>query len=168
MNQERILEDTLRVFFKTSYHRSVFLDVIFHRVKISLRLLDYLCTNYSKHNNSSFEVKKGNSSKTFYIYQSYKSQLKTFSKKYFDPFCRRERILIPMLDPMHNKEIQVETTIGQLNFFRWCIYNHVYEYAIEHGESIEKEMNLSIQKRYQKREPKEKKKTTGSFKVSFS
>lgn len=166
MNHEKILEDTLRVFFKTASNRSIFLDVVLHRVKISLRLLDYLCTNYSKHNNSSYELKKG-TSKTFYIYQSYKSQLKTFSKKYFDPFCRRERISLVMLDPESSQEIPVETTIGQLNFFRWCIHNQVYEYAIAHGESIEKEMNQSIQKRYQKREPKERKQATGSFKVTF-
>jgi len=75
--------------------------------------------------------------------------------------------MVPMIDPNYNREVMVETTIGQLNFFRWCIHHQVYDYAILHGESIEKEMNQSIQKRYQKREPKERKNTVGTFKVSF-
>ena len=28
------------------------------------------------------------------VFQDYKSQLKAFSKKKFDPFCRRERLIL--------------------------------------------------------------------------
>lgn len=167
MNHEQILESTLRVFFKTASHRTILLDVLYHRVNISLRLLDYLCTNYSKHNNSWYDLKKGTANKPFYIYQGYKSQLKTFSKKHFDPFCRRDRISLAVHDPLYNRETVIQTTIGQLNFFRWIIHNQVYEYALVKCDSIEKEMNQSIQKRYLKRDSKDTKVPVGSFKVSF-
>lgn len=167
MNNEEILENTLRVFFCIPSHRNILVDVLFHRVNISLRLLDYLCTNYCKHNNCFYDIKRGSTIKRFYIYQSYKNQLKTYSKKHFDPFCRRDRIDLQLMGS-DGKEASIQTTIGQLNFFRWCIYNHVYEYAATHCESIEKEMNSSIQKRYQRREARDSKPTTGSFKVSFA
>jgi hypothetical protein len=70
-------------------------------------------------------------------------------------------------DPLYNRETVIQTTIGQLNFFRWIIHNQVYEYALVKCDSIEKEMNQSIQKRYLKRDSKDTKVPVGSFKVSF-
>ena len=73
--------------------------------KISLRIIDWFVTNFSKKHNVFYNmyktdtgkltlVDKGNSFvKQFNTYHSYKSQLKSFSKKRFDPFCRRDRIL---------------------------------------------------------------------------
>ena len=74
------------------------------------------------------------------VYHSYKSQLKAYSKKRFDPFCRRDR-----LEFMINGD-SVETTIGQLNFFKWAIKNLVIEYIINHKEDIETDMNHSLKK----------------------
>ena len=168
-NTEHILENTLRVYFQTSPQKSILVNVLFHRGKVSLRLLDYLCTNYSKHNNCCYEIKKGESqgSRSFHIYQSYKTQLKTFSKKFFDPFCRRERIEIMIHDDVYQKDLQVLTTVGQLNFFRWCIHNKVYDYALLHHEEIEKEMNQVLQKRNHKL-PTEPPRKPSDFLVSFS
>ena len=170
---DHILERTLRVYFQTNPQKSILVNVLFHRGKVSLRLLDYLCTNYSKHNNASYELKKESSTasaRTFHIYQSYKTQLKTFSKKFFDPFCRRDRIDIVVRDEVYHKDLQVLTTIGQLNFFRWCIHNKVYEYALQHHEQIEKEMNQVLQRRtLHKHSEGAKKESVGSsdFLVSF-
>ena len=35
----------------------------------------------------------------------------------------------------------IETTIGQLNFFKWAIENKVIDYIYEHYDDIEKDMN---------------------------
>ena len=35
-----------------------------------------------------------------------------------------------------------ETTIGQLNFFKWAIQNNIIQYVIDNYEAIEKDMNL--------------------------
>jgi hypothetical protein len=64
----------------------------------------------------------------------------------FDPYCRQQRILIP-----YDKTTQIETTIGQLHFFKWAIINKVIEYIIEHYECIEKDMVTrlnTIKKKY--------------------
>ena len=70
--------------------------------------------------------------KNFTIYQLpgknsrfkvYKLKLKAYSKHRFDPFCRWDRITVP-----YNETSHIQTTIGQLNFFKWAIENYVIEY----------------------------------------
>ena len=59
----------------------------------------------------------------FKVYNDYKLKLKAYSKKRFDPFCRWDRITIPYKQDSH-----IQTTIGQLNFFKWAIENNVIHY----------------------------------------
>ena len=73
------------------------------------------------------------------VFHSYKSQLKAYSKKKFDPFCRRDRILFKI-----DKDHSVETTIGQLNFFKWAISNLVTDYIQMNKNEIEYDMNSSL------------------------
>lgn len=103
--------------------------------KISLRIVDWFVTNYSKKHDSIYD----NNNKSFIVFHSYKSQLKSYSKKYFDPFCRRNRINF-----YYKTHESISTTIGQLNFFRWAIENNVIEYIIKNYSKIESDMNLSI------------------------
>jgi hypothetical protein len=70
------------------------------------------------------------------VYQDYKLKLKAYSKKNFDPFCRWERISIP-----YEKDTFIETTIGQLNFFKWTLENDIIKYIEENYEEIENDMN---------------------------
>jgi hypothetical protein len=49
--------------------------------------------------------------------------LKSFSKKQFDPFRRNVRI-----DFEYEPGKTIETTVAQLNFFRWAISNKVIDY----------------------------------------
>ena len=69
--------------------------------KISLRIIDWFITNYSKKNDTIYNIYKkedfitlsdGEYLQQFNVFRSYKSQLKSFSKRNFDPFCRRNRI----------------------------------------------------------------------------
>ena len=41
---------------------------------------------------------------------------------------------------------EVETTIGQLNFFRWALENLVVEYICQNKDIIEKDMNKCLKK----------------------
>jgi hypothetical protein len=135
--------------------------------KISLRLIDWFVTNYCKKNTIIINIinKKTNNNEIINIYQSYKSNLKAFSKQYFDPFRRNKKIffifninsnnfnIIKNIDILNNTEINnnikkkniIETTIGQLNFFKWIIENNIYEYICIHKKIIENDMIL-IQK----------------------
>jgi hypothetical protein len=102
---------------------------------LSLRLVDWFVTNYSKRHNTVYIL----DGQEFLVYTNYKSQLKAYSKKLFDPFCRRERILfqIPGEEPFL-------TTVGKLNFFRWAIEKNVLTYLSLHAPTIETDMNKAM------------------------
>lgn len=121
-----------------------------NKPKMSLRILDWFVTNYSKKYNVSYQVEINNKKKNFIVYLDYKSQLKAYSKKQFDPFCRRERILFFDHD---GKEII--TTVGQLNFFRWSLENKILDYILENFDEIENDMNSSLRNLYKKKNGEE-------------
>ena len=100
--------------------------------KLSLRVLDWFVTNYCKSKN----IILNNNGKYYNIYLDYKSQLKAFSKKQFDPFCRRERILF-----YYDNSKYITTTVGQLNFFKWAIENNILNYVNNNLKMIEENMN---------------------------
>jgi hypothetical protein len=106
---------------------------------ISLRLVDYFVTNYSKKFNTSYML----SGRHFLVYFNYKRELNAYSKRLFDPFCRRERIMFQA----RGVEAFV-TTVGQLNFFRWFIEKDIYEFVSSHREEIEKDMNSTLKQHY--------------------
>jgi len=148
MLNNSLLLESLHNFYARPYNRDKLLDILNNNI-ISLRSIDWFITNYSKKNNSYYIIykdKEDNPSfdeKHIYrnnmnVFHSYKSQLKAYSKKKFDPFCRRDRILFK-IDEGHS----VETTIGQLNFFKWAINNKVIEYITENYINIENDMNIS-------------------------
>jgi hypothetical protein len=103
--------------------------------KLSLRIIDWFVTNYSKKNNIIFEA----NNLQINVFLNYKSQLKAFSKKQFDPFCRRERINF-----FYNETNSIITTIGQLNFFKWALSNNILDYISNNLKEIELDMNLNI------------------------
>ena len=122
-------------------------DDMKNKPKMSLRILDWFVTNYSKKYNISYPiVLTNNKKKNFIVYLDYKSQLKAYSKKQFDPFCRRERILF-----FDHEGKEIITTVGQLNFFRWCLENKILDYIEEHFEEIESDMNNSLRNLYKKK-----------------
>jgi hypothetical protein len=101
---------------------------------ISLRLIDWFVTNFSRDNDTSFPDCQTH---PMLIHDSYKSQLKAYSKKQFDPFCRRTRINF-YYEP--DSERFVVTTVGQLNFFRWFISNSLLHFIEKNLEEIELDM----------------------------
>jgi len=115
---------------------------------ISLRLMDYLVTNYAKKRNIVYLT--GDGSTSFNLFVEYKSQLKAYSKRWFDPFCRRERI---EFGPK-----KLVTTVGQLNFMRWAMTHGVVEYALANVANIEADMNEAAGSRIGKRRNGEKRK----------
>ena len=94
---------------------------------LSLRIIDWFVTKYSRKNFVRYPL----NGQDFLVYLSYKGQLKAYSKQYFDPNCRRERIIFKI----PNQE-QFMTTIGKLNFFRWALESKILEYIEAHEEEI--------------------------------
>jgi len=110
------------------------LRVINGESRISLRIIDWFATNYAKKYYTVYQIQ--DSDGRFKVYNDYKLKLKAYSKKRFDPFCRWDRITVPYKDGIH-----IQTTIGQLNFFKWAIENSVIDYIEQNYDSIEKDMN---------------------------
>jgi hypothetical protein len=106
---------------------------------ISLRLVDYFVTNYAKKMNTSFVL----GGRHFLVYFNYKRELNAYSKRLFDPFCRRERIMFTARGMP-----SFVTTVGQLNFFRWFIEKEILEHVSENHEAIEKDMNSTLKEHY--------------------
>ena len=161
--KQDLLMESLTEFF-TSDNVDYMLPIVNGNSNISLRIIDWFVTNYAKKNNISYytnhnvDVQEGGKilqkpiTKQFIVYLNYKSQLKAYSKKQFDPFCRRERISF-----YYDKDNELVTTVGQLNFFRWAIENHVLDYISDNLEEIEKDMNQSVRSLYNKRNKSKKK-----------
>ncbi len=149
-----VLLESLRKFYADPGHLAV-LSQVLNNDKISLRILDWLVTNFSKKRNIVYYVDGPDGYPVaFNMFLEYKSQLKAYSKRFFDPFCRRERL--PFVDAAGQEFF---TTLGQLNFFRWAITNGVVGYGAEHAGAIEEDMMQSIRHRYKEtREPKPRRK----------
>lgn len=145
--KEEILLNSLLLFYANSENINKVLPIIHGQSDISLRILDWFITNYSKKFNVMYKLETDQKTQ-FNVYLDYKSQLKAYSKRFFDPFCRRHRI------PFTCNNIKIITTIGQLNFFRWAIKHDILTYVSENLETIEKNMNdvnKSKVKHYQKK-----------------
>ena len=108
-SKQDLLMIPLTQFFKKKKNLDKMLAIINEHSKISLRILDWFVTNYSKKYNTAYDLYDSDGNlKKFIVYLDYKSQLKAYSKKQFDPFRRRERISFYDYD---NNEII--TTVGQ-------------------------------------------------------
>ena len=123
--QELFILKSFEIFYNEN-NFIIFIKIL-KSTSLSIRLIDYFITKYSKNNKI---IIKNN----FNIFNSYKQQLKLFQKKYFDPFSRGERI------PFFINNNYIITTIGQLNFFKWFIYNNIHNYVINNYLIIEKDM----------------------------
>jgi hypothetical protein len=135
--QNELLLNNLFDFYKIEENLTRMLKIITGESKISLRIVDWFATNYAKKYYTLYEINDSNGHmRRFKVYFDYKLKLKAYSKRRFDPFCRWDRISIP-----YKEGTFIETTIGQLNFFKWAIENRVINYIEENYETIEKDMN---------------------------
>ena len=132
--QNNLLLKNLLKFYEQGNNLDTMLKIINGHSKISLRIIDWFATNYAKKFYTVYTIQ--NTSRRFKVYVDYKLKLKAYSKKRFDPFCRWDRITIPYKDGTF-----IQTTIGQLNFFKWAIENDVVHCIEENYQAIENDMN---------------------------
>lgn len=137
--QNNLLLTNLLVFYNTQMNDNLdkMLSIITGCSKISLRIVDWFATNYAKKYYTLYNIEtENNMIRRFKVYDDYKLKLRSYSKKRFDPFCRWDRISIPYKDGKY-----IETTIGQLNFFKWALENKVIYFIEQNYDIIEKDMN---------------------------
>jgi hypothetical protein len=128
MQSKDLLMTSLSKFYSVKSNIEAIIPIINGKSNISLRLLDWFVTNYSK---KTYTIV----GKNINVYLSYRSQLKAYSKQQFDPFRRRDRITF-----FYDADNSIETTIGQLNFFKWILQNEILDYIIANLKDIEADM----------------------------
>lgn len=139
LSKEEVLLESLYEFYKNKNNLNKILPIVTGTSELSLRVLDYFVTNYSKNN----PINLGNKNNTKYnVYQDYKNKLKSYNKRFFDPFCRiNKKNITNKIAFKYDDEKYIVTTIGQLNFFRWAIRNKIIDYVVNDLENINNEMN---------------------------
>ena len=118
---------------------------------ISIRVIEWFVTNYCKKKNIAF-IKKDKNNKDIYfnVYLNYKSQLKSYNKDLFDPFCRGEELI-----DFHIKDnTYIVTNIPQLNFFKWALEYDIVDYIVNNLDDIYKDMTENNSKAKKKADNK--------------
>ena len=133
--QNTLLLNNLMKYYRENDKIEQMLKIINGEANISLRIVDWFTTNYAKKHYTVYTL-SSNPNKRFKVYVDYKLKLRSYSKERFDPFCRWDRITIPYKD-----DTFIQTTIGQLNFFKWAFENEVITYIKNNYADIEKDMN---------------------------
>lgn len=128
---------TLDRFFKKLdvKKKELMVDIINKNSDISLRILDKFVTKYCSKMNTSYQLDK-DSEDEFNVHISYKAQLKSYRKKFFDPFRRGTKFYYNYDKSDENKKTL--TTLGQLNFFKWAFSNKIIDYVEKHRHDIVK------------------------------
>jgi len=119
---------SLQKFYNSRTDINTIMPYLLGTAEISLRLIDWFVTNYCRKNFIGYNL----NGQEFLVYVSYKSQLKAYSKQFFDPNCRRERIVFQI-----NGHEPFRTTVGKLNFFRWAFETKILDYIQTHYEEIQ-------------------------------
>ena len=123
-----------------------------------------VCNKLFKKKNIYYELTNynANDDKYFNVFLAYKGQLKSYKKKYFDPFCRKKRIAF-----YYDENTCVITTIGQLNFFKWAIEYDILTYVENNLQHITQDMNKSNKLIYESKFT-ENSKSTDQSTIDFS
>jgi len=141
-------------FYSYRENLKIFIAIILAESSISIRLIDWFVTNYAKKNNIIYKLDDtDDDNNIFNVYIEYKCQLKSYKKKLFDPFCRKNKIYFyynlfdnPVDETNTKKHSGIITTIGQLNFFRWAIKYDIIKYIENNSNIIYQDMILNNKK----------------------
>jgi hypothetical protein len=137
--KSELLLKSLHSYFTEDKFKKI-LPLITGESKISLRVIDWFVTNYSKKNQIIYKIKENNDEYYINIHTHYRSQLNAYGKKYIDPFCRgKDRIMFKVSESQC-----VVSNISQLNFFKWAHQYKVLEYIDKHYDIIVKDMTETI------------------------
>ena len=131
-SQEQWVLHRLERFYSVPENLEKVASILNGTSELSLRIIDWFVTNYAKKFNVAFMT---TDQRYVIVYLSYKSHLKAYSKKMFDPFCRCKRIKFKGLD----------TTVGQLNFFEWVLSDEIIKYLETHRKAVHADMESRLQ-----------------------
>lgn len=131
--------------------------IIEGKSNISIRVIEWFVINYSQIKEIKYHIKIRGAVTCFYVNREYNTQMRMFTKEYFDPFCRKRKVFYRYKDG--KKNVTFVTSIGQLNFYYWAIKHKVIRYIENHISDIEENMRNTIKsnKQYVPKKSKKKK-----------
>ena len=141
-NKHDLIMRKVKRFFDKQENFEKLKPMLTQECNISLRVLDWSTTNWSKKNTVMLETYRNGYKEIINMFLDYKANLKAFSKKSFDPFCRRERIMLQFECDIEKKTYI--TTTAQLNFMKWAIESGVLDYCKANIEMLEADMVKSL------------------------
>ena len=158
--EERALYTQIDRFFKTECSdekKKKMIKIINNEDQISLRLLNWFAMKHSATMESLEIIDEDGNHELYDVKISYRARLNTHSKKYFDPFRRGKRF-----DYHYDKkdgEKIVETTLCQLNFFKWLFLHDLMDYVEEQFDNLKHKMGSYNNVEKKKKETKKEKET---------
>tara|TARA_B110000008_G_scaffold279177_1_gene325253 strand:- start:1949 stop:2692 length:744 start_codon:yes stop_codon:yes gene_type:complete len=124
--------------------------VINQMYPVSIRMMDWLMTNYSKkykHTGPTggdgvwwIHERPNGDRRTFILHDEYNAELTHKTRRLFDPFRRGDRVMIE-ITMTGSKPMLYSTTLGQLTFWKWADIHGVVQYACDHATEIDNDMN---------------------------
>lgn len=136
-----LLMKSLTDFYKDEKYINEIKSIVDQENILSLRILDWFITNYSKKFRTLICQKNGTHTD---VYMNYKLMLKSFSKSSFDPFSRKNKMFFYYSE---NDDKFIETSCGQLCFFRWCFENDILPFVKNNLNIIEQDMKNSLKQK---------------------
>jgi hypothetical protein len=133
LSRELMILKSLKTFYQKKENYQLIISIVNGTNKLSRRLIEFFVTTYALNTKCVFKLNDNN--KNVDVYASYKMQLRTYKKNYFDPFGRGIRI------PYFFKDDCIITTTGQMNFYKWFISKNIYKYVIDNYEDIEQQLS---------------------------
>lgn len=137
LQNQDLLMSAISRFYADPKNMAKILPIIQGSSPTPLRLFNWFVTNHARDNNVVIRRTLPVGESYVNVHLSYRTQLKSFSKAQFDPFRRDEnrRIIFKFDDT--DPEGTVETTVGQLNFFRWAIESGIVDHVTRNREALE-------------------------------
>lgn len=117
MATNTLLIASLRRFYQTRENADILSLIVWGRSPVSLRLIEWYVSLYDRT-----------------IQNDYHNQLRAYTRRLFDPFRRSSRMVLDYEDR------GIETTIGQMNFFKWLIEKGHWENIISNKDTLIQEM----------------------------
>lgn len=134
LHQRQLIRlNELHAFFTKEKRDELLIPIVRSQTDVSLRALDWFVVNFAKRRKV---VCSGHDDSVF---TSYKNWLRHFRRRDFDPFRRRQRIKFQV-----GKFDWEETTVGQLNFLKWCETYDVISQARQNLEEVEGDMTRTL------------------------
>jgi hypothetical protein len=109
--------------------------------RVSLRVLDWLVTNYSKKTQCAYSVTPpGRCTMRFNVFKQYKAWLTRYKRVNFDPFRRHIRVYFTFENQIYS------STVGQLNFMGFAFKHGVIDYAQSNLNRIQHDMEETMKR----------------------